>query len=116
MEQEEEAALMLAQNMQAPQQEDDGHEMHPRAEDARGDNEEPNPMAQEDEWEVEEGELRRMQEEETALPHEGLQEQREPQGPQEPDHARPTTQMASQETEGARRPTGYCTAGDGGEG
>ncbi|KAK3281195.1 hypothetical protein CYMTET_11002 [Cymbomonas tetramitiformis] len=43
-----------------------------------------------------------MQEDGMVLPHEGRREQGEPQGHQEPDHARPTTQTASQETEGAR--------------
>eukprot|EP00854_Cymbomonas_tetramitiformis_P017738 gene17737-biopygen18325 len=102
MQQEEEAALIPAQNTQVLQQENSGHKTQPRVEDAWGDNEEDPPGAQEDEWEVEEAELRRMQEDGTALPHKGQEEQGEPQGHQEPDHARPSTQTASQETEGAQ--------------
>ncbi|KAK3272307.1 hypothetical protein CYMTET_19389 [Cymbomonas tetramitiformis] len=99
MEQEEEVALMLAQNMQTLQQEDNGHETQPMVGDIGEGGEEP---TQEDEWEVEEGEIRRMQEEEMTLTHEGRHEQREPQSQQEPDHARPATRTASQETEGAQ--------------
>ncbi|KAK3233092.1 hypothetical protein CYMTET_56589 [Cymbomonas tetramitiformis] len=88
MEQEEEAALMLAQNMQTLQQEDSWHETQPMVGDIREGEDEP---TQGDEWEVEEGELRRMQEAEMTLTHEEQQEQREPQNQQEPDHARPAT-------------------------
>ncbi|KAK3238599.1 hypothetical protein CYMTET_51390 [Cymbomonas tetramitiformis] len=97
MEQEEEAALMLAQNMQTLQQEEGGHATQPMVGDIGEGGEEPVPEAQENEWEVEEGELRRMQEEEMSLTHEGRQEQRETQSQQEPDHARPATRTVSQE-------------------
>ncbi|KAK3272748.1 hypothetical protein CYMTET_18970 [Cymbomonas tetramitiformis] len=99
MEQEEEATPMLAQNMQTLQQEDGGHETQPMVGDIREGEDEP---TQEDEWEVEEGELRRMQEEEMTLTHEEQHEQREPQNQQEPDHARPATRTASQENKGAQ--------------
>ncbi|KAK3247362.1 hypothetical protein CYMTET_43134 [Cymbomonas tetramitiformis] len=91
MEQEEEAALMLAQHMQVTQQEEGGRESQPMSE------EEP---TQEEEWEVEEGEMRRIQEEE--MTSEGQQEQSGTQNQQEPDQTGWATRVPSQDAEESR--------------
>eukprot|EP00854_Cymbomonas_tetramitiformis_P001805 gene1805-biopygen1683 len=95
----EQEEATTAGNMQTLQQEGSWNETQPMVGDMREGEDEP---TQEDEWEVEEGELRRMQEEEMTLTHEKQQGQWEPQNQQEPDHARPATRTASQETEGAQ--------------
>ncbi|KAK3269953.1 hypothetical protein CYMTET_21622 [Cymbomonas tetramitiformis] len=102
MEQEEEAALMLAQNPQVLQQEAGERETRPRIENAREGDDEGFPGTEEDEWEVEEAELRQMQEDGTALLHEGQEDHGEPRGHQEPDQLGQTTQTVSQETEGVQ--------------
>eukprot|EP00854_Cymbomonas_tetramitiformis_P005142 gene5142-biopygen5115 len=96
MEQEDEAAQMVAQHTQTLQQEEGGPEPQPIGGRIGEDGDEP---TREDQWEVEEVELRRMKEEEITLMHEGQQEHREPQNQQETDHARQDTRMPSQGTE-----------------
>ncbi|KAK3240325.1 hypothetical protein CYMTET_49828 [Cymbomonas tetramitiformis] len=96
MEQEDEAALILAQNMQTIQQEDDRSVPQPTEERTREDKDEP---MQEDEWEVEEEEMRRIQEEEMTLAREEQQEQRETQSQLEPGQARRDVRTPPQGTE-----------------